>query len=250
MPRACASLTIVGRRVDRPERVRHVPERDEARAVAEQPLVHVHPQLAGVRHRHDAQHRAGRLARHLPRHEVRVVLQNRHHDLVTGAEQRARVRLRDQVDRLGRAADEDDLARLAGVQERLDDPAGAFEALRRALAQQVDAPVDIGVVRQVVARDRVDDRPRLLRSRRVVQIHQRLPVDRLVQDREVAADGGGVERTHANALSASAPGRRAASRRSSSARTGSSPIRPVTSVANALMSRLRASSRPMPRARR
>jgi hypothetical protein len=240
----------LGRRVDGPEGVRHVAERDDAGAVAEQLLVHVHPQFAGIRHRHDAQHRAGRLARHLPRHEVGVVLENRHHDLVAGAEQRAGIGLRDQVDRLGRAADEDDLARLASVQEGPDELAGAFVVGGRALAEQMDTPVNVGVVVQVVVRDGVDDRPRLLRRRRVVQIHERLPVDRLVQDRKVPADGGGVEGDHANALSASAPGNRAASRRSSSARTGSRPIRPVTSVANALISRLRASSRPMPRARR
>ena len=55
-------------------------------------------------------------------------------------------RVRDEVDRLGRAAGEDDLARRRGVHEGGDRAPGALEALRRALGEPVDAAMDVGVL--------------------------------------------------------------------------------------------------------
>ena len=63
--------------------------------------------------RHDAQRRAGLLAQQLPRHDVRVVLHLRDEDLVAGLQIRAAAALRDEVDALGGAAREDDLAAIA-----------------------------------------------------------------------------------------------------------------------------------------
>ena len=53
--------------------------------------------------------------------------------------------------------------------------------------------MDVGVVVLVVVVDRLDHRARPLAGRGVVEIHERLAVDLLVQDREVAADALDVE---------------------------------------------------------
>ena len=71
----------------------------------------------------------------LPRHEVRVVLElGREHD-VAGAEVREPPGVGDEVDRLGRVADEDDLARRRRVDERARLLARALERRGRALGR-------------------------------------------------------------------------------------------------------------------
>ena len=54
---------------------------------------------------------------HLPGHDVRVVLHLGDHDLVAGADVGAAPALRDQVDALGGATDEDELVRMLGANE-------------------------------------------------------------------------------------------------------------------------------------
>ena len=107
---------------------------------------------------------------------------------------RAAVRRGDEVDRLGRAAHEDDLARLGGVEE----PPHPFRApprthrSRRSLSE-MHAAMDVRVLLAVVARQPSMHGLRLLRRRRVVEIDERLAVDALPENREVLADGGDVE---------------------------------------------------------
>ena len=48
--------------------------------------------------------------------------------------------------------------------------------------------MDIGAIHLVKFADGVDHRERLLRGGGVIQVHQRLAVDRLLQDREILAD--------------------------------------------------------------
>ena len=94
----------------------------------------------------------------------------------------------DQVDAFGGAANEDDLLRLRGVQKALDLDARLFVGSGGALAQLVHAAVDVGAVHFVETADGVDDRVRLLRGGGVVQVHQRLAVDVLLEDREILPD--------------------------------------------------------------
>ena len=63
----------------------------------------------------------------------------------------------------------------------------ASNAVRGAVAQFMDAAMDIGVVVLVVMHERVNDRARLLGGGGVVEIDQRLAVDFLVQNREIRA---------------------------------------------------------------
>lgn len=69
----------------------------------------------------------------------------------------------------------------------------AFVGGGRAFRQQVDAAMNIGVVRAVTLADGVNDRFRSLRRGRVIQIDQRFAVDPLTQDRKLGADAGEVQ---------------------------------------------------------
>ena len=105
--------------VDRAEHVRHRADREELRAVEQ--LVERREVEAEVgRERDPAQLDAAFGGEHLPRHDVGVVLHVREHDRVAGLQVGARPRVRDEVDRLGRVAGEDDLVGARRVDEAGD----------------------------------------------------------------------------------------------------------------------------------
>src|SRR3954451_8266962 len=62
-----------------------------------------------------------------------------------------------------------------------------LERLGRALGQHVDAAMAVRVRGLVTLRHRVENLPRLLRARGRVEERERLAVDLLLEDREVAA---------------------------------------------------------------
>jgi hypothetical protein len=104
----------------RTERVRNMGHRDEARAFGELLLESLAQHLAAVGHRHDDECRTRLLAKDLPRHDIRVVLELGHQDLVAFAEMGAPPAMCDEIDRFGRAAGEHHLALLGGVDEGTD----------------------------------------------------------------------------------------------------------------------------------
>ena len=57
------------------------------------------------------------------------------------------------------------------------------------------ATVNVGIIRRVVPLQGFDDRLRLLRGCRVVEIYQRITVDMLVQDGKIRADACDVVST-------------------------------------------------------
>ena len=117
-----------------------------------------------------------------------MVLQCREHDLVAFANDAPPVRLRDEVDRLGRAPDEDDLLRLARSEQRGDLAPGALVRVGGPRRQRVRAAVDVGVVVLVEVAERVDHRLRLLGGRCVVEPDQTLAVDLLLERGKVTAE--------------------------------------------------------------
>ena len=183
-------------RVDRAERVRDEPGRDDLdRALARELVERVELELAGVVDRDVAEARA-RLARdELPGDEVRVVLELGDHDGVAGAEVLEPPRVGDEVDRLRRAAREDHLALGRRVDEGGDRAAGALVALGRALGEPVDAAMDVRVLVLVERAHPVEHLAWLLGRRGRVEVRERLPVDELLEEREVGAQRGGVERS-------------------------------------------------------
>ena len=54
----------------------------------------------------------------------------------------------------------------------------------------MDAAVNIGVIALIIIHERVDDALRFLRRGGVVEVDERLPVDLLVEDREIGAEVG------------------------------------------------------------
>ena len=80
------------------------------------------------------------------------------------------------------------------IEKPLKGGARLFVDLRRALAEPVDAAMDVGVLLGVVAGQAIDHGLRLLRRRGVVEVHERLAVDPLPQDREVLTDRRHIQR--------------------------------------------------------
>ena len=146
-----------------------------------------------LRDRDDLQHRADLFAQQLPRHDVGVVFQRRNQNLIAGLEARARKALRHQIHRLGRAADENDFLGVASIDEPPHGLAGAFIRIGGALAQRMNATMHVGMIVLVITADRIDHGFGPLAGRGVVQVHQRLAIDVLMQHREVATNRGDVE---------------------------------------------------------
>ena len=145
-----------------------------------------------------------------------------------------------QIDALGGVADEDDLARVRGPDEALDLAAGRVVAGGGALAQVVDAAVDVGVVALVDGGQRVDDLARLLRAGGAVEIDQRAAMRLGPQDRELwrimlTSKAGAGLRTAAVAMSEAlqrlAAGQPIEYRLAGAVRTASSAKRSMTSPA-------------------
>ncbi len=113
-----------------------------------------------------------------------MVLHRADDDFVAGNEQRAGVALGDQVDRFGGSAHEDDFRRNRGMDECLHADPRRLECIGRALAQRMHAPMHIGIVFSVKARNRVDYRLRFLRGGCVVEINDPLAMHAALQDRE------------------------------------------------------------------
>ena len=114
-----------------------------------------------------------------------MVLHCRENDLVTGSNVAAPVGLRHKVDAFGGVTHEDDLAGITRVQEAADFLSPVFVQLGRALAQLVRAAMDIRIAELIKACQRVNHGLRLLSRVGVVQVHKRLAVRRLAQDREI-----------------------------------------------------------------
>ncbi len=101
-------------------------------------------------------------------------------DPVAGFQQWPRKTLRDQIDRLCRAACKDDLAPAPRIDKADDVIAGAFVGLCRTVAQGMHATVHVRMIVALVFGDRVDDHGRRLRGGGAVEIDEPVPADLLV----------------------------------------------------------------------
>ena len=183
----------VGDGIDRPERVGDMGDGHDSRAIGEQSGVVIEQQLAAPVHRNDPQHGPPLLAHELPGDDVGMVLHGGHEHLVSRLEAGPPPARRDEVDAFGRAAHKDDLARRCGLEKRPGFLPRLLVLGGRALAQVVDAAVDVGVLRRVVALEAIDDRAGFLARGGVVEIDERLAVGGGGEDGEVRAQACGVE---------------------------------------------------------
>ena len=115
-------------------------------------------------------------------------------DLVVAADVLATPALRDEIDRLGGAADEDDLVGRGRVEEAADLVAGRLVGVGRARREFVGGAMDVRILVPIEVHQAVDDGLRLLRGGGVVQPDQRPAVHILAKDGEVPSDGIHVER--------------------------------------------------------
>ena len=175
-------------RVDGAEGVRDVGDGHHAGARIEQLFVLLHEEFAALVHGNDAQFGVLLFAEHLPGDDVGVVLHRRDDDLVAGLHVLAAPGTADQVDAFGGAADEDQFIFAARIQKALGLGAGFLVGGGGALGELVNAAVDVGAVHFVEAADGIDHRERLLGGGGAIQIHQRLAVDVLLEDREILPD--------------------------------------------------------------
>ena len=97
----------------------------------------------------------------LPRNEIAVVLHDAEHDAITGREQLACVRGRDEVQPLGRVTHKDEAFGRC-IDELRHAAARVLEEIGRFAGEGVHAAVHVGVAGPVVAFDRVENLHRLL----------------------------------------------------------------------------------------
>ena len=104
-------------RRDRSKHVRYMRDGHEFRMRVEQFCVFGQDELPVCINWYDADFSAGRRRDHLPRHDVRMVLQHGDDDFISAAAQGAHIALRNHVDAFGRAAHEHDVVRVGRPKE-------------------------------------------------------------------------------------------------------------------------------------
>ena len=181
-------------RQHRPQHVGNVRDGHEPRAGIEQLQELIEQQLAAAIDRCDLQGAAGLFAHHLPGDDVRVMLEGRDENFIAGAEARAGIRLRDEIDALRGAANEDDLAGRARIDKAAHPLPRALVRLGGRLTQRVHATMHIRVTVGLVVLDGTQDRQRALSGGAAVEVDEWAAVDGPLQDREIPADALGVER--------------------------------------------------------
>ena len=187
----------------------------------------VDPVILGQRAHVD--HRTSAFGNHLPGHDVRMVFKRGQHDAVACRQARHAPARSDEVDRLGRAAHEDDLVFATGANELRNALAGGLVGHRHVRAAAIDPAVHGCVIAAQRAAHRVDHRLRFLRRRRRVEIMPRRALARQ-QAGKIRLAGKGRHLAHRclSSLSSATCSRRSCSASSSSA-TSASPIKACTS---------------------
>ena len=172
--------------------VRHMGDGDEARALGEQRLELVEQKISGIVDRRPLDDGAVALAQKMPGHDVGVMLENREHDLVALPHVLDPERISDEIDRFGCVAGEDDLMGVFRIEEGADFFARALVGLGRGIGEIMQAAVHIGVLGGVGMLEAIEHRLRLLRRGCVVEIDERLAVNRHGEDRKILADAADV----------------------------------------------------------
>ncbi len=181
-------------------RAQHVRDMSECHELVVRPdhgRHRVEVDLAVGRERNDVDGRTGPLGYELPGNDVRVMLEGREQDAVAGLEVRAAPAVRDQIDALGRAAHEDDLARRCGIDEARDAGARGLEGDRHVGRAGIDAAMHGRIIGAHGAGGRIDDGLRFLCGRGGVEIMPGAPsaVTRPGKSRLIAEKPSRVERS-------------------------------------------------------
>ena len=163
--------------IDGAEHIAHMGDADDARAVGEQPFILLHEEFSTVGDGNHTETDTLACLQQLPRHNVGMMLHDRHDDLVTLLHQFAKT-ARHQVDGLSGATGEDDFIRLLRIDEAANGLAGRLVEIGGLLREVVYTPVDIGIDVEVFLTHRIEHAQRLLRCGGIVEIDQRTVIDR------------------------------------------------------------------------
>src|ERR1019366_4968202 len=130
----------------------------------------------------------------MPWNDIGVVLHDREDDLVALLDEGLAEGGSDQIDRFGRRFREDDLVYRAGVEEGAHAFPRRLIGFRRGIGEMMQTAMNIGVF--VIGRvdHAVDDFPRFLRRRGIIEVNQRLAMDLGRKDWEILAQTGDIER--------------------------------------------------------
>ena len=131
---------------DDPKRVRYLRERNQLRPGAKEFSIGVQQDLAGVIHWHNFQARALFGSQLLPGNNIGVMLQPSDQDFVTRTDVLPAPTLRNQIDSLSGAADEDDFLRGRRVQEPAHLVSGLLVRIRGARGKLVGGAMNIRVL--------------------------------------------------------------------------------------------------------
>ena len=156
------------------------------------PLVQQHVeiienQLTTLRHRNHTDLGSSLPTHQLPGNDVGVMLQLGDQNLIVLSEAGTQVSRRYEVDGVCRPTDEDQFARLRRTEKGTRLFSHLFVCGCSALAEVVNATVDVGVLAGVEPRYGIDDRLWLLRRCGVVEVHQRPIIDSRAKDRKIPA---------------------------------------------------------------
>ena len=181
----------MGRIDDRPqigpraERVGGLRHGDGPRPPVDERRQQLRAERPGIVERKHAQLGARAFAEHLPRHDVRVVLQLADYDVVARLHEAAAPSVSHGIERRRSTRRKDDLLGLRGTDERRDARPRLLVTLGHLLREAVHPAVDVGVVQAVQLVDRVDHAPRLLGRGAAVEVDERLAVDRTREQRKL-----------------------------------------------------------------
>ncbi len=177
---------------NRAENIRHVCQRDHPRFRPDRRFKLRHVERAIFIQANPSEHRALTLAQEMPGHDIGMMLHQRQHDFVAGG-YLAGKSAGDEIDRFRRALGEDDLLDRARIQKAAHILARVFEGLRGLICQRVQAAMNIRIGGAHLPGHCLDYRFGLLRAGGIVEIDKRFPVHLARKDRELVANGGGVE---------------------------------------------------------
>jgi hypothetical protein len=139
-------------------------------------------------------HGPGALGKLLPRYEVGVVLHRRDEDFVASFHIGIAPAAGDEINSRRRAGSEDKFQCLFGPDEGPDFFAGIFVLFGTAFAERMNPTVNVCIIAFVDAAEHVDNLPRALGARGVIEEHERMTVvNGLLQNREVIAQRRGQQ---------------------------------------------------------
>ena len=174
------------------ERVRHLGDRDELRAVRQQLLELIDQEIAVIVHGRPFDRRAMAFPEEMPGHDVGMVLHDREDDLVALLDVGLAPGRGNEVDRLGDVAGEDDLFVAPRIDELRHLGAGALIGFGGGIGEVMQAAMHVGVFAVVRFRHAVEHGGRLLGGGSIVEIDELLAVDLQRQRRKILAHAGDI----------------------------------------------------------